>query len=91
MNYTVMYSTTLFVSFALTLILYLYHRKYWEQGSHALIQNIYFLDMTSAVMCVIWCLTDGKPEYSAINYIANIIEFNSMGYCGYFWLARPSL
>ena len=86
MQYTLMYSTTLLVSFALTLILFLYHSKYWDPASHFPLQMIYLLNMTSALMCVVWCLTDGKPEFSKINYIANIIEFNCMGFCGYFWL-----
>ena len=85
MTYTIMYSTTLLVSFTLTLILYLFHRKYWNTSSHGPIQMIYLLNMTSALMCIVWCLTDGKPELSYINYAANIIEFNCMGFCGYSW------
>lgn len=86
MNYTLMYSTTLLVSFVLTLILFLYHSRYWNPGSHIPLQSIYLLNMTSALMCVVWCLVDGKPELGPINYIANIIEFNCMGFCGYSWL-----
>ena len=86
MNYIIMYSTTLLVSFTLTLILYLHHRRYWNTISHKPIQNIYILNMTSALMCIVWCLTDGKPELSWINTIANLIEFNSLGFCGYFWM-----
>ena len=86
MNYIMMYSTTLVVAFTLTLILYLYHRRYWNTISHGPIQNIYLLNMSSALMCIIWCLTDGKPELRWINYIANMIEFNSLGFCGYFWM-----
>ena len=86
MHYTLMYSTTLLVSFAMTLILFLYHSRYWNPVTHVPLQVIYFLNMTSALMCVVWSIVDGKPEFSSINYTANIIEFNCMGYCGYFWL-----
>lgn len=86
MKYTLMYSTTLLVSFALTLILFLYHMRYWNPVTHFPLQMIYFLNMTSALMCVVWSLVDGKPEFRPINYLANIIEFNCMGFCGYFWL-----
>ena len=54
--------------------------------THGPIQNIYILNMTSALMCIIWCLTDGRPELRWLNYIANLIEFNSLGFCGYFWM-----
>ena len=86
MNYTLMYSTTLLVSFALTLILMLYHMRYWNPASHVPLQFIYLLNMTSALMCIVWSLVDGKPELRPVNYIANIIEFNCMGFSGYFWL-----
>ena len=86
MNYALLYSTTLLVSFALTLIIYLYHSRYWNPISHMPLQIIYFLNMTSALMCVVWVIVDGKPQYIPINYIGNIIEFNCMGYCGYCWL-----
>ena len=86
MQYVLMYTTTLMVSFALTLILFLYHLRYWNPASHVPLRNIYLLNMTSALMCIVWCLVDGKPELIPINYIANIIEFNCMGFCGYFWL-----
>lgn len=81
-----MYSTTLLVSFALTLILYLYHLRYWNPETHVPLQMIYLLNMSSALLCVVWVLVDGKPQFIPINYIGNIIEFNCMGYCGYFWL-----
>ena len=87
MSYILMYSTTLLVSFGLTLILLLYHRRYWNAESHFPLQMIYLLNMSSALLCVVWSLVDGRPQYSAINYIANIIEFNCMGFCGYFWLS----
>ena len=87
MNYVPLYSTTLLVSFILTLILYLYHSRYWNPSSHVPLQNIYFLNMTSALMCIVWVLVDGKPQYIPVNYLGNIIEFNCMGYCGYFWLS----
>ena len=86
MNYVMLYSSTLLVSFILTLILYLYHRRYWNPITHAPLQIIYFLNMTSALLCVVWVIVDGKPEYMPINYLGNIIEFNCMGYAGYFWL-----
>ena len=86
MQSILMYTTTLLVSFALTLILFLYHSRYWNPATHVPLQNIYILNMTSALMCVVWCLTDGRPQFSTANYIANIIEFNCMGFCGYFWL-----
>ena len=86
MTYILMYSTTLLVSFALTLILFLYHSRYWNPVTHVPLQCIYFLNMTSALMCVVWSLVDGRPQYSHINYIANIIEFNCMGFCGFCWL-----
>ena len=86
MNYVFLYSTTLIVSFILTLILYLYHSRYWNQISHFPLQMIYFLNMTSALMCIVWAVVDGKPKWIPVNYIGNIIEFNCMGYCGYFWL-----
>ena len=87
MNYVPLYSTTLLVSFILTLILYLYHRKYWNPISHGPLQMIYFLNMTSALMCIVWAIVDGKPRYIPVNYIGNIIEVNCMGFCGYFWLS----
>ena len=87
MNYQLLYSTTLLVSFVLTLILYLYHRRYWNPASHFPLQMIYFLNMSSALLCVVWVIVDGVQEWSIINYIGNIIEFNCMGYCGYFWLS----
>lgn len=37
-------------------------------------------------MCIIWAFIDGKPDFVLANYITNIIEFNCMGFCGYFWL-----
>lgn len=86
MNYIFLYSSTLFVSFTLTLVFYLYHSKYWEHSTHMPLKMIYILNMTSAVLCIVWAIVDGRPEYSYINYIGNIIEFNCMGYCGYFWL-----
>ena len=87
MNYALLYSTTLLVSFILTLILYLYHSRYWNPATHAPLQMIYLLNMTSALMCVVWVVVDGKPQYIPVNYLGNIIEFNCMGYCGYFWLS----
>ena len=87
MKYILMYSTTLLVSFAMTLILFCYHARYWNPVTCAPLKNIYLLNMTSALMCVVWCLTDGRPEYRPVNYVANIIEFNCMGFCGYFWFS----
>ena len=86
MTYITMYTTTLLVSFALTLILFLYHLRYWNPASHVPLRNIYLLNMTSALLCVVWCLVDGRPQLSTVNYIANIIEFNCMGFSGYCWL-----
>ena len=86
MSYPVLYSTTLFVSFVLTLILYLYHSKYWNPATHVPLQIIYFLNMMSATLCIVWVIVDGKPQFIPINYIGNIIEFNCIGFCGFFWL-----
>lgn len=86
MNFTLLYSTTLMVSFMLTLILFIYHSRYWNPVTHIPLKVIYFLNMTSSLMCIVWAFVDGKPEYIPINYIGNIIEFNCMGFCGYFWL-----
>ena len=86
MNYAFLYSTTLLVSFILTLILFLYHSRYWNPVSHIPLQCIYLLNMASALLCVVWVFVDGKPEMIPVNYIANIIEFNCMGFCGYCWL-----
>ena len=86
MIYAPLYSTTLLVSFVMTLILFLYHSHYWNLATHMPLQFIYFLNMTSALMCIVWSFVDGRPELIPINYIANIIEFNCMGFCGYFWL-----
>ena len=74
------------VSFVLTLILFIFHSRYWNSSTHVPLQFIYLLNMASALLCVVWALVDGKPEFSTLNYIANIIEFNCMGYCGYCWL-----
>ena len=86
MNYVPLYCTTLLVSFILTLILYLYHRRYWNPVTHVPLEIIYFLNMTSALMCIVWAIVDGKPQFHSINYIGNIIEFNCMGFSGYCWL-----
>ena len=87
MNYTLLYSTTLVVSFTLTLILYLYHSRYWNTVTHVPLQAIYLLNMASCLLCIVWAVVDGKPELSLINYIGNMIEFNCIGYCGYCWLS----
>ena len=86
MHYSLLYSTTLFVSFSLTLILFAYHSRYWNSRTHIPLLVIYMLNMTSALMCIVWVFVDGRPELIPVNYIANIIEFNCMGFCGYFWL-----
>ena len=86
MNYQLLYSTTLLVSFILTFIFYLYHSRYWNQATHRPLEMIYFLNMTSAIMCIVWVIVDGKSQYMPINYLGNIIEFNCMGFCGYCWL-----
>lgn len=86
MEFTIIYSTTLFACFIMTLILFIYHSRYWNPITHIPLEIIYILNMTSAIMCVIWAFVDGKPEFSSINYIINIIEFNCMGYAAYFWL-----
>ena len=86
MNYTLLYSSTLLVSFTLTLIFLLYHSRYWSPATHFPLKVIYLLNMTSALMCVVWVLVDGKPKFIPVNYVANIIEFNCLGYCGYCWL-----
>ena len=86
MNYVFLYSTTLLVSFLLTLVLFCYHSKYWNPVTHQPLKYIYLLNMASALLCVVWAIVDGKPQYIPINYVGNIIEFNCMGYCGYFWL-----
>lgn len=86
MNFTLLYSTTLFLSFALTLILFICHLRYANSVKFVPLKFIYLLNMTSALLCMIWAVVDGKPEFIVVNYIANIIEFNCMGYCGYFWL-----
>ena len=86
MNYTLLYSTTLMVSFALTFIFLIYHSRYWNPATHFPLQCIYMLNMASALLCIVWALVDGKPQFISVNYMGNIIEFNCLGYCGYFWL-----
>ena len=86
MEYTWLYSTTLLVSLILTGILYQYHSRYWNADSYRPLQVIYLLNMTSALMCIAWALVEGKPQLVGLNYLCNMIEFNCMGYCGYFWL-----
>ena len=86
MKYAIMYSTTLLSCLIMTMILFIYHSRYWNPVTHIPLKMIYLLNMTSALMCVIWAFIDGKPELSVLNYIVNIIEFNCMGYAAYFWL-----
>lgn len=86
MNYGLLYSTTLVISFLLTLIFFVFHLKYRNPVTHLPLQIIYILNMISSFMCIVWVIVDGKKNLIAVNYIANLIEFNCLGYSGYSWL-----
>jgi len=67
-------------------ILYAFIHKYMRVRISNSLSGIYALTGLTSLLDIVWILLDGKPEFTTLFHVVNILYLCSFSFIGFFWL-----